>query len=243
MAKKSCDTIRGMTFGAVLASACVLCVTLFSQTPTVEITSEPSHHQIFQNDYVRVFKVEIAPHAATLMHRHHHDYFLVALSPTNLSNEASGKPPTSLKIQQGEIRFAEGNFAHIAKNLGDQPFPYVTIEYLKDAEAHKSPPPNWDEDRALHVHMKGTQDVLFVKDGIRVSDFQLQPGGMVHNQHHPGPRLIVAVSDSDIRSSVAGKSTPIQLKSGEVKWLPGGTTDMLMNAGKNPARWITLEFH
>jgi len=75
MAKKSCDTICGMTFCAVLASACVLWVTLFSQTPTVEITSEPSHHQIFQNDYVRVFKVEIAPHAATLRHRHHYDYF------------------------------------------------------------------------------------------------------------------------------------------------------------------------
>ena len=165
-----------MTFRAVLASACVLCVTLFSQTPTVEITSEPLHHQIFQNAYVRVFKVEIASHAATLMHRHHHDYFLVALSSAKLSNEASGKPPASLEIQQGEVRFAEGNFAHIDKNLGDQPFPYVTIEYLKDGEAHKSPP-KWDEDRALHVHMKGTQDVLFVKDGIRVSDFQLQPGG------------------------------------------------------------------
>ena len=230
-----------MTFRVVLASACVLCVTLFSQTPTVEITSEPLHHQIFQNAYVRVFKVEIASHAATLMHRHHHDYFLVALSSAKLSNEASGKPPASLEIQQGEVRFAEGNFAHIDKNLGDQPFSYVTIEYLKDGEAHKSPP-NWDEDRALHVHMKGTQDVLFVKDGIRVSDFQLQPGGMVHNQHHPGPRLIVAVSDVDIRSSMAGKSTPIQLKSGEVMWLRGGTTDMLMNAGKEPARWITLEF-
>ena len=230
-----------MTFRAVLASACVLCVTLFSQTPTVEITSEPLHHQIFQNAYVRVFKVEIASHAATLMHRHHHDYFVVALSSAKLSNEASGKPPASLEIQQGEVRFAEGNFAHIDKNLGDQPFSYVTIEYLKDGEAHKSPP-KWDEDRALHVHMKGTQDVLFVKDGIRVSDFQLQPGGMVHNQHHPGPRLIVAVSDVDIRSSMAGKSTPIQLKSGEVMWLRGGTTDMLMNAGKEPARWITLEF-
>jgi len=64
----------------------------------------------------------------------------------------------------------------------------------------------------------------------------------VHNQHHPGPRLVVAVSAVDIRSSMAGKSTPIQLKSGEVMWLKGGTTDMLMNAGKEPARWITLEF-
>jgi len=215
----------------------------FLYAQEVEITSEPSHHQVFENAYVRVFKVEIAPRAATLMHRHHHDYFFVALAPTTISSEVSGKSATIIKIQQGEVRFAEGNFAHVARNLTDQPFPHVTVEFLKDVGAHKTPPPKWDEERALHVHMKGTQDVLFVKDGVRVSDFELQPGGMVHHQHHPGPRLIVAVSDIDIKS-IAGKvSTPIQLKSGEVMWLKGGTTDMLMNAGKSSSRWITLEFH
>jgi quercetin dioxygenase-like cupin family protein len=224
--------------------AIFLCSLLYAQNTEVEITAEPSHHQILENAYVRVFKVEIPPHAATLMHRHHHDYFFVALAATTLSNEVAGKPATTIKIQQGEVRFAEGNFAHVARNLTDQSFPHVTIEFLKDTEARKTPPSKWDEERALHVHMNGTQDVLFVKDGVRVSDFQLQPGGMVHNQHHPGPRLIIAVSDIDIKSSIAGKgSMPIQLKSGEVKWLQGGSTDMLMNAGKNSARWITLEFH
>jgi hypothetical protein len=222
-------------------SVFIFCALLHGQE--VEITSEPMHHQILQNNDVRVFKVEIPAHGATQLHRHRHDYFFVALAPAAISSEVPGKSPGTLKIQQGEVHFTEGNFAHVAKNLSDQSFPHVTIELLRDAEIHKNPPPKWDEERALHVHMNGTQDVLFVKNGIRVSDFQLQPGGMVHNQHHPGPRLIVAVSDVDVRSKVAGKSTSIQLKSGEVKWLAGGTTDMLTNAGKNPARWITLEFH
>ena len=238
----ACDTICRMKARLRLLSIFFLFVLVCAQTE-VEITSEPSHHQIFENSYVRVFKVEIAPHASTLLHRHHHDYFFVSLAPATISSEIPGKPPATLKIQQGEVHFAEGNFAHVAKNLSDQPFPHVTVEYLKDDEAHKHSPPKWDEERALHIHMKGTQDVLFVKDGIRVSDFQLEAGGMVHNQHHPGPRLIVAVSDVNIRSSVSGKSTPIQLKSGEVMWLKGGTTDMLMNAGKDPARWVALEFH
>ncbi|HSS95667.1 MAG TPA: hypothetical protein VLK33_01485 [Terriglobales bacterium] len=224
-----------------MLAICFSCTLVCAQTE-VEITSEPVHHQIFENATVRVFKVEIPPHAATLLHRHRHDYFFVALAPAIISSEVPGKPPVTLKIQQGEVHFAEGNFAHVAKNLSGQSFPHVTVEYLKDAEAHKNPPPKWDEERALHVHMNGTQDVLFVKDGIRVSDFQLQPGGMVHNQHHPGPRLLVAVTNVDIRSSVSGKSTPIRLKSGEVVWLKG-TTDMLMNSGKSSARWITLEFH
>ncbi len=232
-----------MKFRPILPILFFLCVFLHSQTSAVEITAEPSHHQILQNDYVRVFDVEAAPHASTQMHWHLHDYFFVTLGAASVSNEVAGKPAATLKLQDGETSFVAGNFAHIAKNLSDQPFRNVTIEFLKDAEVHKTPPPKWDEARALHVHHNGTQEVLFVQDGVRVSDFELQPGGMVHNQHHPGPRLIVAVNDLDIKS-VAGKNNmPIQLKSGGVMWLKGGTTDMLMNTGKNSAKWITLEFH
>src|SRR5437660_1111318 len=42
-------------------------VLLSAQTPEVEITAEPHHHLVVQNPFVRVFKVEVAPHAATLM--------------------------------------------------------------------------------------------------------------------------------------------------------------------------------
>ena len=47
----------------------------------IEITAEPSHHLAFENQYVRVFKVEVAPHATTLMHRHRYDYIFVVLGP------------------------------------------------------------------------------------------------------------------------------------------------------------------
>src|SRR5262249_42508670 len=148
-----------------------------------------------------------------------------------------------LELQDGETRFVAGNFAHVAKNLSDQPFRNVTIEFLKDAEAHKSPPPKWDEERALHVHMNGTQEVLFVQDGVRASDFELQPGGMVHNERHLGWCLLVAVSDLDLVTNADGRaSIPLHLKAGEVKWLQDTFIGMQMNRGKNLARWIMLEF-
>jgi len=35
---------------------------------------------------------------------------------------------------------------------------------------------------------------------------------------------------------------PLKSKSGEIKWLPGGYTHTLTNAGKSPARLVTVEF-
>jgi quercetin dioxygenase-like cupin family protein len=209
----------------------------------VEITAEPYHHQALENQYVRVFKVEVPPHSDTLMHWHHHDYFFVTLGDTQVENDVKGKSPATLKLQDGETRFTPGNFAHIAKNLADTPFRNVTIELLQDEKARQSPPPKWDEDRGLHVLNAGTEDIMFVKDGVRVSEFELQPGGIVPSHHHFGPHLLVAVSDLEISSNVEGQGPmPGHFKSGDVKWLPGSYTHTVTNVGKQPAKFVTFEF-
>jgi quercetin dioxygenase-like cupin family protein len=232
---------RRLMFPALLLAA----VTLAAQVPSeVEITAEPHHHLLLENQQVRVFLAEVAPHDATLMHRHNHDYVFVALGATEVSNEVAGKSPATIKMQDGEVRFAPGGFAHIARDLASTPFRAVAIEFLQDEAAHKTPPPAWDEDRGLHVFTGGTQHIMFVQDGVRVSEIELQPGATVPSHHHSGPHLVVAVSDLDVRSDVEGQGPmPGHLKSGEVKWLPGGYTHTLTNTGKLEAKFITLEFH
>jgi quercetin dioxygenase-like cupin family protein len=219
-------------------------VLLSAQQPEVEITSEPSHHLALQNPFVRVFKVQVAPHAATLMHRHRHDYVFVTLGASEVENDVQGKPPVALKFKDGDTYFLPGGFAHIAKNLLDRPFRNVTVEFMQDEKAHKSPPPKWDEERGMHILEGGTQDILFVKDGVRASEIVLQPGATLPKHHHAGPHLLVAISDLEIRSDVVGQGPMLgYFKSGDVKWLPGGYSHTLTNVGKSEAKFITLEFH
>jgi quercetin dioxygenase-like cupin family protein len=220
-------------------------ITLAAQaSPEVEITAEPHHHVALENQYVRVLQVEVAPHDATLMHIHHHDYVTIALGAANVSNEVKGKPPVPVQLKDGEARFVPGNFAHIARNLADTPFRNVTIEFLQDEAAHKSPPAKWDEERGLHVLTGGTQDIMFVQDGVRVTETNLQPGATIPSHHHTGPHLVVALTDLELRSNVEGQApTSAQLKSGEIKWLPGGYTHTVTNTAKQQAKFVTLEFH
>jgi len=220
----------------------LLAVTLFAQSGSeVEITAEPHHHLALENQYVRVFKVDVPPHDATLMHRHRHDYVFVTLGASQVSNEVEGKPAAMLKLQDGEVRFTPGNFAHIARNLASTPFRNVTIEFLQDKAAA---PAKWDEERGLNVLTGGTQEILFVKDGVRVSEVELQSGGAMPKHHHSGPHLVVALSDLDLRNDVEGKPpAPAQLKSGDIKWIDGGYTHTVTNVGKQQAKFATLEFH
>jgi quercetin dioxygenase-like cupin family protein len=221
---------------AITASAILV---LAQAAPEVEITAEPHHHLVLQNLYVRVFKVEVAPQEATLMHRHRHDYVYVTLGSTEISNQVEGKPPTTIKLQDGEVKFTPGNFAHIARALAATPFRNITIEFMRPHPARR-----WEEGRRLQVFSGGTQHILFVEDGVRVSEIELQSAGVIPKHRHTGPHLVVALTDLVLRSQLPGATgSNVELKAGDVKWVPGGFTHTLTNVGDQLARFVTLEFH
>ena len=209
----------------------------------VEITAEPHHHLSLENEYVRVFKVEVPAHEATLMHRHRYDYLFVTLGASEVSNEVEGKPAATLKLQDGETRFTPGNFVHLARNLAATPFRNITIEFMQDEKSRTSRSPEWNEERGLNVLSGGTQEILFVKDGVRVSETELEPGGMLPKHHHAGPHLVVAIRDLNLRNEIEGKpASNVQLRSGEITWISGGYTHTLTNVGKQDAKFVVLEF-
>jgi len=210
--------------------------------PEVEITAEPHHHLVLTNDEVRVFDVEVAPGSETLMHRHPHDYIFVQLGATEFANEVAGKPSAEMKLQDGETRFSPGPFSHIVRAHPGHPFHNVTIELLQDAKLRHSPAP-WNEDRGLEILPGGTQEILFVKDGVRVSEFELQPGATIPKHHHTGPHLLVAITDLDLSSDKDGHGPMLgHFKSGDAEWLPRGYSHTLTNIGHGLAKFVTLEF-
>jgi len=217
----------------------------FAQAPAeVEITNEPHHHFLFQNELVRVFYVEVAPGEATLIHRHRHDYIYVTLGDYEVSNDIVGKPSVRVKLHDGDTGFLAGNYAHAARDLSNTPLRNITVELLQDEKARQSAPSTWGDDRGLQVLPGGTKQIFFVKDGVRASEIELQPGGSIPQHHHRGPHLVVALTDLDLRSDVQGKAAPIsaRLKSAEAQWIKGGFTHTLTNVGRQPAKFVTLEF-
>lgn len=209
----------------------------------VEITAEPSHHLVLQNRYVRVFSVEIAPHTTSLIHRHRHDYIFVSLGPAEISNEVQGKPPATLKLAAGDTEFATGNFAHSVRNLSITSFRNITIELLRDEKTGSIPASASEDTRSLHVLRNGTEQVLFVKDGVRVLEVELQIAGAEPKHRHAKAELMVALTDLELRSDVVGKgASNLEMKAGDVKWMEGGFTHTVTNVGQGPAKYVTLEF-
>jgi hypothetical protein len=213
---------------------------LAAQTVTgVEITSEPSYQKgLFDYGCVQVYNVEVSPHASTLLHRHRHDYVSVTLGDALVLDKVQGQTPANLNLKNGDTRFTAGNFAHVIKNLSDQPYRNVTIELLQDRNTGQVRA-GLGKEGGEQVFPGGRVKTLFVKDGVRVSEINLDPGATVPDHRYDGWRLVVAISDLDLRSDIDGMDPmPLKLKSGDASWLPGGYT----NTGHQAARFVTLGF-
>jgi hypothetical protein len=225
----------------------LLFVSAQSVAPEVEITAEPHHHQVFANDQVRIFYVEIPAHGETLMHWHRHDYVYINMGEAQVSNEVKGKQPVTLKLHDGDTGLSTASFTHVARNLGDAPFRNVDVELLHDNELRRLPTPSEDE-RALKVLEGGTQQVLWVKDGVRASEFELQSKAAIPSQPKASAMVLVALDDIDLsmndprRHDAHEPTAPqLHLKAGESKWLATGFKRPIVNAGKNVAKFVTLE--
>lgn len=219
---------------------------VFSQsTNDVPITAEPHHHQVLQNKYVRVFKVEVPSQQATLMHRHEYDYAYVTIGPTELLNQVEGKPAANLNLQDGETRFSPGPFAHLIRVLAPTPFRNVTVEFVHGDHGHLRST-QWAEDRGLQILEGGTQDILTVKDGVRISDVSLNPGATLPRDRQASAQLLVSITDFVLSISVHSPS--LVMRPGDVQWFDASqrlTNQIRSNlpSSRRQARFILFEFH
>ena len=100
----------------------------------VPITKEPSHHMVLDNEYVRVFYVEVPPHAETQYHQHDKDYIFVTLGDASVDSVRVGEKPVHLDLKDGDTRFTKGGFAHKAVNQSDTVFKNLTIELIQKVD-------------------------------------------------------------------------------------------------------------
>ncbi len=201
----------------------------------VPVAEEPSHHLVLENQYTRAYKVEVAPGKATLLHRHDHDYIFVAIGDADISNEVLGKPPVEQKLKDGDVNFAPGGFAHVARNLASTPFRNVTIEVLRKSNAPYAGP--------LRGHAVSKEEVVVDLDAVTATRDELAPGAVTPPHVHDTDHMIIAISDLHLKNEVTGKgSFDVQQKAGDVVWVKGGFEHILTNVGKQPARFVVLEF-
>lgn len=230
-----------MTKRILILPLLFLTAILFAKELTVvPIDKEPAHHFAIENEFLRVFDVVVAPHAATLMHRHDLDYMFVILGDADISNERINEKPVVLQLKDGDVRYSKGGFAHIARNMADTPFHNITIELKNPGKPVCGIPTAED----CKNDVSNLQNVFFTEH-VKVQLTTMEPGQQQPLHMHTGPHLAIALDDLSFENHVTDKPvTPVSMKKGEFKWISvTGMNHYLKNVGDKLGRLVSVEFN
>jgi hypothetical protein len=232
---------------------------LSAQAPVaVPVANEPHHHLVFENSYVRVFRVSVPGHDATLLHQHDLPYVYVSLGPADVINAVVGKPEARLVLADGQVGYSRGGFAHIARTDADIPFNNVTIELLHPQGAPKnlcdkvvdgpvlactSEVKGQPEGSPLRVLQKlgiGPRR-SFETDEIAVASYSLSLVGN-YNEDSKSPRLFVAEDGPQLHVEIAGEPAKA-LNNGETVWVGAGQEWKIILPRQDKAtRFLMIQF-
>jgi hypothetical protein len=229
---------RSRIAGLLLVSMAAL-----AQQQPVEITSEPRHHLVFQNEYVRVFDVTVEPRGSTLVHRHNYDYLFVTLGDSDVVSARPGEKPVQLLLKDGETRFTAGNFSHAAINRDNRPFHNITIELLKPSTNVKT-----CTDRCPQ-QLDCLQDTAHCPAGEKrissdqwsVSSWSMPGHSSFDTGSLKGPSLLIAVTSVDLRGELDA-SGRLRHQPGGLEWIPAGGKGTISNSSVRRQAFVILEF-
>jgi hypothetical protein len=233
-----------------LILALLFSASLLAQAPTaVPIPKEPHHHLVLENDYVRVFRVSVPAHDATLLHQHDVPYLYVSLGPADVINAVQGKPEARIIMADGQLGYSPGHFAHIARTDAGLVFNNVTIELLKPQGQPRNVCaevlPGMEKQvcsRSVIEKRNGMSNVpQFQTDEMEASLARLDPDAESVGFTAYSGTLFVLLSGSGIQTMVKG-SPAETLEAGDVRWLLAGSNTTFSNPARKAWSYLTMAF-
>jgi len=217
--------------------AVIFVIALFTtafQSP-VPVASEGHHHLKFENKYVRVFDVVVAPGDETLYHVHSNDYVFVSIGDATLKAQVSGAQRADLILKDGETRYTKGPITHRVINIGKTPFHNLTIEVLVS--------PGIKEEGTPLKEVPG-HSVILENDKVRIEHFVLEPGQSTGLHTHSLMRLSVAVTAARLAvySPPGSALQVIESQPGVFNWHDEKRTHSLANIGNTRYESIEIEW-
>ena len=215
------------------------------QTELVDVSSEPHHHHLIDNMFVRAYAVEVAPKESALMHRHAHDYLSVSLGEAGFTNAKQGAQPASVTLKDGDVRFAQAPLVHAVTDNLETPFRNITIELMQPTTNQKActescsiPVPCTNPDKSACVSV----EKVMTADQWSVTRITLPPGAVYPQHTHLANFLVVPLNDADLKvRDQDGPEAAAHYKAGNVTW-NNPLVHTVTNSGSTVARVVILEF-
>ena len=229
-----------ITIGAILVS----CGQPVTEAPQAEAAAEETgpdptvvdaeHYKVeFENDQVRVLRINYGPGEASVMH-FHPDSVAVFLTDHHISFERPDGSSEEVQMGAGEHIYSPAE-QHLPTNLGDGPLELILVE-LKSPGAATSGESGPDSTVVDQDHYK----VEFENDQVRVLRINYGPGEASVMHYHP-ESVAVFLADHHVSfEKPDGSTEEAQIGAGVHSYAPA-EQHLPTNVGEEPLELILVE--
>jgi hypothetical protein len=229
----------------------VISLLLYLLAPIAAPAQTPAgshYHQILENHYVRVFKVELPPHSQAPIYQNTHDLVWVALSDSTLTIVQSEEGRKELRLRAGDTRFFGRYEVKSVSNAAAEPFHGVLVEIRVRGLASGGCGCTGNAEKAIcgcgrTMHLPDFWAVVVGR--ITLGGTKLSPGESTQGTEARGDTLLVSVAPlqlhDDANPNEEGADSRLSLAAGEVRWVKEGR-HQFTNIGTSVARFVTIEF-
>lgn len=193
----------------------------------IQVSQEPRHHKVLDNEWVRVLDVHIPPHDTTMMHKHSTPSVFLVLSNT--------KTGSQVLVEPGKTSFADGNIWF--ESFKDTPrihrvWNEDTVEFhVMDIELPHTPGGNFSVMDPPHSKQ------LFDTRSVRVYRLTIPPGLHLAMPRSQSPILVISLSGPAANGIV--NHQPFT-KKGDYLFLPGNNPLAIANDGSAAQQFALL---
>ena len=226
-------------FAGLLASA---------QDKPVRLDEERHYSRVFDNEYCRAYMVNLGRLEETKPVVHEHDWVRMTLA--GAAEQAWGGTVFSSRgsedAQPYIISFLYPVDRLTLRNPRSVPYQAVIVEIMQsDDSRNRRYDPSLDhvaQQLGPGVDPHASYITFLTKTSVQILHVQLVADDSKEIKSNGVGALLVAMTDVNLRRTLRNAAaSDIQLRPGEVKWLPEKEASTLKNVGRDAARFVVLD--
>lgn len=198
----------------------------------VQVRDEPRHHNVFENEFVRILDVHLGPKDTTQYHLHNTPSVFIILSDCKVSSQLAGGQPQPGANVSGNISYdgMKTERIHRVWNEDTAWFHVMDVELI--SKKHNS---------TINVVQNASVKLLFNEQQVNGYDAELKPGDLLHLPSSASGYLVVGKETASIELILSNATQQRLMKAGHYAWIEPGIGFAIRSKEKKPFRFVILQ--
>jgi hypothetical protein len=217
----------------VLLIASLITMLTVSGQKYVQVRDEPRHHNVFENEFVRILDVHLGPNDTTGYHLHYTPSVFIRLSNSNTGSQLLGGPNLEGANISGTISFdsiAQPRI-HRVWNKDTNWFHVIDAELVTKKKPIQLP--------ALK---NAALKILFTEELVNGYELDLKGFNAVSLPASARGYLLVSLDAGEATIKINDAVQQRSLKQGHYNWVDAGKKIYLLNKKASEVRFVLLQF-